>query len=125
MERHHVPLNDWTFQSLREHTLDLIPTDKRYERNFDRMEVLLALGCGVRRNDVDEAYPWYPSGCFIYRNSTFSATVREVHDSLQRQGDDSPFVRFNLVGNSSEVAQAHLTAFERFVNEVRQGLHIW
>ena len=125
MEKRVVPLNDWMFQSLRECTLDLIPMEKRYERNFDRMEVLLALGCGVRGNDVDEEHPWYPVGCFIYRNSTFSATLREVRDSLDAENDDSPFVRFKLAGGRSEVARANLKAFEAFVGRVRQEFRIW
>ena len=125
MDRRHVPVNDWLFQSLRSHAIALIPSEKRYERLFDRMEILLALGCGLRMNESEvQTLHWFPMGCFIYRNSTFLDTNREIAESLDRARDDSPFVRYKLVGQSVDDALTNLKSFNDFVDRCRQGLNI-
>ena len=116
MERHYFPMNDWLFQSLREHTTGVIPSDGRYERIFDRMEVLISLGCGLRVNKDRREFPWFPLGCFRYRNDNFNTTVREIEDSLNKEGDDSPFVRF--VGESATDGLGFLESFRNFVMRV-------
>ena len=78
----------------------------------------------MRRNDVEDERPWFPVGCFIYRNATFAATIREVEDSLHSEGDASPFVRFKLAGNRAEEALANLKAFDGFVGRVRAEFNI-
>ena len=124
MEGRHVPLNDWLYQSLRPHTTMLIPSAKRFERVFDRMEVLLALGCGVRENEHRQEWPSFPFGCFVYRQSTFLETVREIEESLYREGNDSPFVRYRLAGHLAEDALVNLGSFRDFVGRVRRSFLI-
>lgn len=104
--------------------MELIRSDTRYERAFDRTEVLLALGCGWRMNEPSER-PWFPVGCFVYRNKTFQATVREIEESLKKEGEDSPYVRFNFVGRGSKDGLECLKLFCDFVGHVRNELHIW
>ena len=119
MERHYFPMNDWLFQSLREHTTGLIPSDGRYERMFDRMEVLISLSCGLRVNkDRGELPPWFPPGCFRYRKENFNATTQEIEDSLSKEGDDSPFVRFNFVDDSATGGLVFLKSFRDSVTGV-------
>ena len=125
MERRHVPVNDWLFQSLRPHTTTLIPSEKRFERLFDRMEVLFALGCGIRGNEHGEDSPWFPVGCFIYRNRTLLDTVKEIEESLEREGDRSPFVRYKLAGHLAKDAQDNLESFSDFVGRIRKKSRIW
>ena len=125
MDLRHVPVSDWLFQSLRSHTTALIRSETRYEHLFDRLEVLLALGCGLRMNENRQEHPWFPFGCFIYRNLTFQSTVREVEESINRDGNDSPFVRHKLVGDRAEDALANLKSFCDFVSSVRNNLHIF
>ena len=122
MSKSPVPWNDWLCESLRKQTMDLIPSDARYEWAFDRTEVLLALGCGWRMNEPSE--PWFPVGCFVYRNKTFQATVREIEESLEKEGESSPYVRFNFVGRGSKDGLECLKSFCDFVGRVRTGLHI-
>lgn len=122
MERHHVPMNDWLYQSMRKHTVEFIPSDARYQRAFDRTEVLLALGCG-RISERSE--PWFPVGCFVYRNKTLQATVREIEESLRKDGDSSPYVRVNLLGRNAKDGLALLGSFCKFVQRVRNEFHIW
>ena len=125
MEGHPVPVSDWLCQSLRPHTTALIPPEKRFERVFDRMEVLFALGCGVRGNEHRQELPWFPVGCFIDRDSTFGNTVREIEESLNRYGDDSPFVRHKLAGHLAKDALVNLQSFRDFVGRYRNKLEIW
>lgn len=125
MERRYVPWNDWLCQSLRGHAMELISSNVRYERVFDRMEVLIALGCGVRMNVSREHSPWFPLGCFVHRNRIFSATVSEIQDSLNTEGDHSPFVRLNFVGRSAADGLACLQSFCEFVRDVRRGKGIF
>ena len=119
MQTSHFPMNDWLFQSLREHTTGVIPSDGRYERMFDRMEVLISLSCGLRVNkDRGELPPWFPPGCFRYRKENFNATTQEIEDSLSKEGDDSPFVRFNFVGDSATDGLVFLKSFRDSVTGV-------
>lgn len=124
MDRPYVPLNDWIYKSLRQYTVALVPSEKRFERIFDRLEVLLSLGCGVRANEHLKKQPWFPVGCFVYRNATFQNTIGEIEDSLKKEGDNSPFVRYVLVGHHVDEAKANLKAFRDFVVSVRNEFHI-
>ena len=60
--RYHVPMNDSLYIALRKHTRE-IPLEG-YERTFDKMEVLIGLGCGVRLDDVRNARIFYTVGDF-------------------------------------------------------------
>lgn len=114
MEKYMHPMNDWLFQSLRPYTTKIIPSDVRYERVFDRVEVLLALRCRKPRERHSDL-PWFPLGCFLYRRDSFNATIREIEESLDEQGDDSDFVRLNFVGHSAREGLILLESFREFV----------
>lgn len=110
MKDRRLPTHDWLFETLRPHTVTIIPSEKRFERVFDRTETLLSLACGVRTNESQGRY-LFTSGCFVYRGDTYHDTVAEINKSLEREGDESPFVRHGLVGHSAEDAEINLEAF--------------
>ena len=123
MGRRYYPMNDWLFQSLRRYATDVIQSDVRYERLFDRTEILVSLGCGLRVNRGDREFPpWFPLGRFILRPDVLNATIKEISDSLNRDGDESPFVRF--VGDSAEYGFESLNSFVDFVTRIRSELHL-
>lgn len=123
MERRHFPMNEWLFRSLREHTTGIMPSDAHYERVFDKVEVLLALGCGVRDpENRKHGFHWFPYGCFIYRRELFNATIGEIEESLKQERNNSPFV--NFVGSSATDGMAFLKSFRDFVSSVRREFHI-
>lgn len=126
MENRHVPMNDWIFGSLRRHMADVTPTDTRYQRTFDRTEILLALHSGVLMEEEEFGPRWLsPVGCFVYRHDNFNAVVREIESSLNAEGEDSPFVRFNIVGSTAADGLTRLKEFYGHVGRVRNELRIY
>ncbi len=122
MERHYCPINDWLFQSLREHTTGVIPSYLRYQRIFDRVEILMSLGCGLRMSEENSEFPpWFIPGRFMFRREVFNATISEIRDSLIGEEDNSPFVYF--VGDSAANGLVFLNSFLDFVGPIRSRFH--
>ena len=92
----------------------MIPTDARYERMFDKMEILISLCCGLRTKEEDPEFPpWFLPGRFVYRKEAFNTTVKEIQDSLISRGDSSPFVPF--VGDGAADGLGFLKSFIDFI----------
>ena len=119
MRNRYVPMNDWLWQSLRGHTRDVIPSDTRYERVFDKVEVMLSLSCGLRMDEVPGYIRWFPIGCFLYRSSGYEATIQEIEESLNREGDNSLFVRHSIVGRNATDGAVYLQSFRDCVERSR------
>lgn len=115
MENRYAPLNDWIHDVLRPHTEPVVPDDERYTRVFDKLEILIALGCAHR--DSDERY-WAPLGAFGYRSSSRDRVFKEVRESLKNRQDDSPYVTSGIFGATAEECKQGLTKLKEFVHEL-------
>ena len=123
MEGHYCPMNDRLLQSLREHTIAMIPLETRHEKIFDRMEVLISLGCSLQMDKVRrQDRRWFPVGRFVYRGGINDATIREIDESLIKKGDDSPFVRF--VGDNAADGYEFFKSLFHFIASVRNRTHL-
>ena len=118
MERHHVPLNDWLHDALRETMRQLIPDDDQYTFVFDKFEVLAALACGHRQKQTFGDY-WAPPGAFGHRNANRKRAIETIRRSLEEGGDGSPFVTSGIFGKTAEECGKGLSDLEAFVQGLR------
>ena len=118
MENRHAPLNDWIHDVLRTHTERIIPDNKRYIRVFDKLEILIALGCAYRDNHEPERY-WAPPGAFGYRSENRDRIFKEIGQSLSALQNESPYVESGIFGETAEECKQGLANLEAFIPKLR------
>lgn len=117
MDRRHAPLNDWLHDVLRKPAERLISSNIRYTLDFDTLEVLMALGFAYHAKRSKDLY-WAPPGAFGYRSDNRERVLQEVQRSISTKGDQSPFVKSGIFGDSAESCTQALTAFCEFTAKV-------
>ena len=103
MARRHTPFSQWIQAVLREPGRRVVHDEAHFTRLFDKLEILIALA-GARAN------PWpgghfAPVGCFCWRGDTRNRFLVEIRESLESDGDASPFVRAGVFGNTAAECQ--------------------
>ncbi len=116
MEKRYPSLNDWIHDVLRTHTERIIPDDKRYTRVFDKLEILIALGC-AHKEPLEEEY-WAPPGAFAYRRERIRV-FHEIEESLATMQDESPYVTSGIFGATAEECKQGVTDLEEFLYKIR------
>lgn len=123
MEGKYVPLNDWIHDALRQYTRRLIPIEEQYDFVFDKLETLLALSYAYHNEERHPNY-WTPVGAFLYRHDNRTRIIAEIKDSIDNFGDESPFVRSNIFGESTKRCLQEITRLEAFTEELRRYFRI-
>ena len=113
MERRHAPLNDWLHSVLRQPAKRVISSDDEYTLFFDKLEILIALGCAYR-----ESSDWAPMGAFGYREENRSRTLQEIEKSISTLQEQSPFVSSGIFGETVEQCAQSLEIFKGFIAKV-------
>lgn len=117
MERHYAPLNDWLYLTLRSHTKRLISNDNRYTFAFDKLEILLTLSYMHHVNRQ-----WAPPGAYGYRSwreeNSAGRIMQEIQNSISSRGEQSPFVRSGIFGDTVETCTQVLARFGEFVGKL-------
>ena len=121
MERHHVPLNDWLHNKLRQCAKGLIPGDDRYTLIFDKLEILIALSYAFQsaQSKEEEQWQWVPMGAFGYRHENRSRVLQEIEKSISELSENSPFVRSGIFGKTVEDCSQSLQVFKRVMMKIR------
>ena len=119
VEKHHTPLNDWLHAALRETTRQLIPDDKRYTLIFDKLEMLMALACACRTGPAGVYCA--PLGAFSYRKENKNRIMQEIQKSLDENESNSPFVKCNIFGTTSDECMQGLIKLDEFVASLNWG----
>ena len=114
-ERHHVPLNDWLYQLLRQYTSNTIPNSKRHELLFDKLEILVALSCAHHAKRTGQFY-WAPLGSFLHRYSNRRRILEEIEESISTLQNESSFVEAGIFGDTAEGCLQSLKDFDSFVS---------
>lgn len=117
MERLYAPLNDWLHDALRDALRTVIPNDNRYTYTFDKLELLMALGYARHAKRTKDWY-WAPPGAYGYRRDNQARILQEIQDSIAKVGDQSPFVKSGMFGDSVEDCNNALSAFGEFLGKV-------
>jgi hypothetical protein len=120
MERRYAPMNDWLHDILRNALRTVIPNDIRYTYTFDKLELLMALGYARHAKRTKEWY-WAPPGAYGYRRENQARILQEIQDSIAKAGDQSPFVKSGVFGDSTEDCTNALSAFSKFLGEVSRS----
>lgn len=118
MANHHVPLNDWLFDLFKSIAGRMVGDEERYTLNFDRFEILMALGAGNRKERSWGGY-WAPPGCFGYRHRNRQRILSEIRKSLQDDGNESPYVKSGIFGTTAEQCEAEIGKLTDFISQLK------
>ncbi|MBJ6751345.1 SIR2 family protein [Geomonas anaerohicana] len=118
MERRHAPMNDWIHNFLRPQFKQTFPSDKRFTLLFDKLEILMAMSCAYHSSNSGSSY-WAPPGAFGYRHSSRDAVLKEIQESIEKKGEQSPYISSGIFGTSVETCNDSLKAFKSFIAQIR------
>ena len=107
------PFSKWIYTVVREHTRNIIPSEKQYAFVFAKFELLLALGFG-HHEDKRFGY-WAPPGTFVYLYEERRRAVNEIQESLTRQNDKSPYVQCGIFGDTAESCRQEIDNLMAFL----------
>ena len=124
MERRHTPLNDWVHQTLHQYLSKTIHSDERYDRLFDKIELLMALGSAYHRKRSQGWY-WAPVGSFMYRTQSRAQILEEIEESISSLQRESSFVRSGIFGETPEECMESIEQFKTFVEEAARSMRIF
>ena len=113
MENYQFPLNEWMFNTLRQLTKEMIPVEGRYLYNFVKLEMLMSMNSVYRPRPV-----WLGAtrGIFLYYFETAEAVHQEITNSIADHRDESPFVRADIFGQTSEVCMQHIDDLQQWIS---------
>ncbi len=117
MDRRHAPLNDWLHDLLKQPLKRIIANEKHFTFMFDKLEILMALGYAHHSKRTNDWY-WAPPGAYGYRNENRERILKEIDESLIKDGDHSPYVISRIFGDSAESCTNNMVAFRTFVNKI-------
>ena len=116
MERKRAPLNDWMFKVMRQHTKSLIPDEQQYSLLFDKLEILIALGCAFHWSKSYETY-FAPLGSFRWREQNRGLVLEGLIYSIRTLGDLSPYVKSGIFGETAEECMDGVRNLIAFTNK--------
>lgn len=117
MDRRHAPLNDWLHDLLKSHSKQLWSTEAEFTFAFDKLEILAALSSPFHAKR-EEGWYWAPPGCYGYRHDNRARILDEIRSSLDRYGDQSPYVVSGIFGQKATECISGLDRFTEFLKEL-------
>ena len=119
--RSRTPLNCWVEDCLRKQARNAFPDEGRFIANFDKLEILLALGSqGTVTGLMGD---WSPIGCFYWRGEIRDRFLAEIRRSLDEEQADSPFIRSGILGKTPEDGLTRIKVLERRIEKAGWDLH--
>ena len=117
MEERFAPLNDWMHDSLRPHTRRVAQGSERYDRDFDKLELLIALNHAhyVNKRTTRD---FLPAGQFGYKSTARARILDEIKDSLSTHQDDSPYVTSQVFGRTSAECVLSLEILDSYLSKL-------
>ena len=117
MSRQRFPLSDWLCRVMRDHSIDIVPSQQRYELAFDKLEILIALSFPYHEGLLSSSDDWYwaPPGGFVSRHQNREQIIQEIEGSINALGENSPFLSASVFGASVQECMANINSFKSFV----------
>ena len=84
---------------------------------FDRLEILIALGAGSRKEENWLGY-WAPPGCFGYRHQNRERILSEIRSSLDGNGNGSAYVKSRIFGTTAEQCKSEIEKLTDFLSKL-------
>jgi hypothetical protein len=121
MERHHTPISDHLYETLREPLRPFLPDDHQYIRCFDRFEYLLGLVHVDQRDDL-ATFSWGPVGSFgwRHRHSPEETIMKQIDVELDEASQNWPPLRAGLFRHSLERLKDVKSRFDQQIDETRR-----
>ena len=119
--RSQTPVNCWVEDWLREQARNAFPDEGRFVANFDKLEILLALGSASTVTGLWG--DWSPIGCFYWRGETRDRFLDEIRRLLVEERTDSPFIRSGILGEEPEEGLTGIEVLEKRIEKVGWDLH--
>lgn len=121
MENYHLPLNEWMINTLRNFAKEMIPDEGRYLYNFVKLEILMTLNSVYRPSP---AWPGATRGVFLYNYEISWDVLQQITDSISNNREESPFVRADIFGQTSEVCMKHIDGLKQWISDTANQLGI-
>ena len=118
MQRHFLPVNDWLFNLFKPIARRTVTDEERYAMNFDKFEILMALGAGSKQEGPLGNY-WAPPGRFCFQPQILKRTLSEIQQSLQNEENGSPYVKSGIFGATREQCEAEIGKLTGFLSGLR------
>ena len=112
------PMSQWIYQVIRRYSGDLVPNENHFALTFAKFEILLALGF-AHHDDGRWGY-WAPPGTFVARYNERGRILTEIQESLVKLGNESPFVKCGIFGDTADVCTQAIVNLNGFVANFRQ-----
>ena len=111
-----TPLNSWIHDTLLRQTRIVFRDSGRFTATFDKLEILLALGC----EGVPSPLQWSLTllGCFFWRGATRDRFLAEIRESLEGWGERSTYVNSGMCGHDPEDCRKRIERLEEKIAEV-------
>ncbi|MDE0141616.1 MAG: SIR2 family protein [Caldilineaceae bacterium] len=113
MENCRFPLNEWMFNTMRQFTKGMILDEDQYRLNFVKLEMLMSMNSVYRRSP---AWQGQTRGNFLYYFETAGVVLQEITDSIAYHRDESPFVRADIFGQTSEDCMRRIDDLKQWIS---------
>lgn len=119
-ENYHLPLNEWMYDTLRQHSRREIPDEEQYTTNFVKLEILMSLSTAYQPQPT-----WMGSsvGTFFYRYEISWNVLQEIKQSISVLDDASPFVIADICGRTAETCMQHIANLEEWISQTAEREH--
>ena len=112
-ERHHLPLNEWMHDTLKQHARKEILSEEQYTTHFVKLELLMSLST-MYQEKPDWMVPSY--GTFWCREDIRRHLLQEITRSISSFGDESLFVKADIFGSTAEACKQHIADLLKRIN---------
>ena len=106
MDRTQFPMSEWIRGVIQQHTKDIIPSESQFTLSYTKLELLLALG--FAHHGVAVVGDWVPPGQYFRLRDHRNRILQEFQDSLAKMGNDSPFVKSRIFGDTADACSERI-----------------
>ncbi|WP_250452519.1 SIR2 family protein [Caballeronia sp. ATUFL_M2_KS44] len=111
-ERHKVPVSFWMHRTLWTELGREFSSQSEFDINFDSVEIVASLACQHIRAQREEGDfgRWFPPGRYVTNAKSRGLAFRKIDESLESDGDKSPYVALKLFGSNVKDSKAAVSA---------------
>ena len=109
-ENHFLPLNEWMYDTLWQHSKREIPDEEQFAFNFVKLEMLMSLSS---RHQPRPIWVAITNGTYMHRVETSWNVLQEIKQSISSLADESPFVIADIFGKTAEICMQRIADFEQ------------
>ena len=116
IERNRLQMSEWIYGVIRQSANHMILNEEQFTLLYTKLEVLLALSFAHHGSNVYG--DWAPLGRGFYLRDHRNRIIEEIKGSLAMIGDESPFVRSSIFGDTADVCNKRIDSLLTFVQRL-------